>query len=244
MARHAFHTVIAGKPDAAAMSRTEHADPGGCSSNQLTMASSTGRSRDSQVDSTAPQAMAQEGRPPTGNLLRDGGATTSLRGMATSDEVLTVAAAHRLGLVRTDQWPMVAAQLIAAGHDGEALIRVAGLPPSASGWEVDQLLPQLLAELDAPDLDIDGAGEVAARLLATSVGGSGHSVIRALAPLAPDLGYPGGRIGQAYQLSEWLDCDCHEGSQERIDADRFEQDVRRLPRLDIPPALAEALTAS
>lgn len=163
--------------------------------------------------------------------------------MGVGDDVLVVSAAHRLGLVRTDQWPMVAAVLVAAGHDGEALVQAAGLPRGASGWEVDQLVQQLLAELDAPAVDVDQAGEIAARLLALSSRRSSHPVIRALAPLAARLDYPGGRIGQAYQLSEWLDCDCHDGSQERVEADRFEDEVRHLPPLDIPPGLADALTS-
>lgn len=107
---------------------------------------------------------------------------------------------------------------------------------------VDQLVPRLLAELDAPALDVDQAGEVAARLLASSPRRSGHPVVRALAMLAPGLDYPARRIGEAYQLSEWLDCDCHDGSHERADADRFADEVRRLPPLDIPPVLADALT--
>ncbi len=162
--------------------------------------------------------------------------------MATSDDVLAVAAAHRLRLIRTDQWPMVAAQLVAAGHDGEALVHLAGLSRDASGWEVDQLVPAVLDELDVPEVDIDQAGEVAARLLASAPPGSDHPVIRALAPLAPGLNYPDGRIGQAYWLSEWLDCGCHEGSHERLAADTFEEEVRGLPPLRIPPGLAEALT--
>ncbi len=170
-------------------------------------------------------------------------AGVSLLRMGVGDDVLAVSAAHRLGLVRTHQWPMVAAVLVAAGHDGEALVHAAGLPRGASGWQVDQLLPQPLAELGAPAVDVDQAGEIAARLLALSSRKSGHPVIRALAPLAPRLDYPGGRIGQAYQLSEWLDCNCQDGSQERVEADRFEDEVRHLPALDIPPGLADALTS-
>jgi hypothetical protein len=160
------------------------------------------------------------------------------------DDVLAVAAAHRLRMVRTDQWPMVAAVLVGAGHDGDALVELAGLPSTASGWEVDQLVPRALADVDAPDLDLEQTDEVVVRLLAAGLGGgSGHPIIRTLAPFAPGLDYPGGRIGQAYYLSEWLDCDCHEGSQERVDADRFEEEVRRLPPLDIEAALAQALTS-
>ena len=138
---------------------------------------------------------------------------------------------------------MVAALLLASGHDGEALVDLAGLPRAASGWEVDRLVPQMLVEVGVPDLGIVEAGELAARLLASALPDDNYAVIRALAPLAPDLDYPAGRIGEAYQLSEWLDCDCHDGSDERVRASRFEAEVRRLPPLDIPSALADALTA-
>src|SRR6185312_17483736 len=33
-----------------------------------------------------------------------------------------------------------------------------------------------------------------------------HPLLRSLADLARRLDHPGGRIGQAYWLSEWLDC--------------------------------------
>lgn len=162
--------------------------------------------------------------------------------MEVGDEVLSVAAAHRLGLVRTEQWPMVAALLLAAGFDGEALVDLAGRPRAVSGWEVDRLVPRMLEELHAPTVDVEAAGDVAARLLASSPGAVDHPVIRSLALLAPGLDYPGGRIGEAYQLAEWLDCDCHEGSQERLDARAFEAEVRALPPLAIPLSLARALT--
>ena len=72
---------------------------------------------------------------------------------------------------------------------------------------------------------------VVTRLLAAGLGGGlGHPIIWTLAPFAPGLDYAGGRIGQAYYLSEWLDCDCHEGSQERADADRLPWRITRLGR--------------
>jgi hypothetical protein len=108
---------------------------------------------------------------------------------------------------------------------------------------VDQLVPQALREVAVPDLTEDTAADVMARLLALALRGPGHPVIHALAALVPRLDYPGGRIGAAYQLSEWLDCDCHEGSKQREDADRFEDEVARLPPLHIPEAMATALVA-
>lgn len=161
--------------------------------------------------------------------------------MATGDEVLAVAAAHRLGFVRTDAWPMVAAHLLARGHGGEATAELAGLPEAASGWLVDQIVPRVLSEIGADVLNVERAGDVMARLLARGVPPVGHPVIRALAPLAAQLDYPDGRIGQAYFLEEWLDCECHEGSEERRAADDFEAELRRLPPLLVSDGLLAAI---
>ena len=68
------------------------------------------------------------------------------------DEVLAVAAAHHFGLPRTEEWPAVAACLVAAGIEGENTVALAGLPRTASGWEVDQLVPAMLVEAGAPNL--------------------------------------------------------------------------------------------
>lgn len=168
----------------------------------------------------------------------------SVRSMAARDEVLAVAAAHRLGFVRSDNWSMVAAHLLASGHDGEATTELAGLSGPASGWQVDQLVPRLLSAIGADCLDAEQAGEVMARLLAQVFPDDGHPVIRALAPLAGSLDYPGGRIGQAYYLDETLDCECHEGSQERRDADTFEAELRLLPPLDVSDGLLAALVGA
>jgi hypothetical protein len=159
------------------------------------------------------------------------------------DEVLAVAAAHRLGLTRTEEWPTVAAYLVAAGVEGENTVTLAGLPRTASGWEVDQLVPAMLAETGAPTLTDEQAADVVARLLAHGLRRGGHPVIRTLAALAPQLDYPGGPIGEAYWLVEWLDCECHRDSAERDQADRFEEELRGTPRLRIPRQLAEALAA-
>jgi hypothetical protein len=129
------------------------------------------------------------------------------------DEALAVAAAQRLGSVRSDEWPLIAAFLLAAGIDGEGIATLAGLPRSASGWEVDQLVPVALAEAQAPDLTVEQASEVLARVLAHAIPDTGdHQLIRELAEFAPRFDYPGGRIGEAYGLSEYIDCQCHEGS--------------------------------
>lgn len=161
--------------------------------------------------------------------------------MEPGDQVLAVATAQWLRLVRTDRWPLVAAHLLATGHDGPAVVELAGLPKTASGWEVDQLVPAVLADLTAPDLSDEQAGEVAARLLGQGLPQGGHDIIRTLGALAPALDYPGGPIGRAYSLLEWLDCDCHAVSPEREEATVYEAQLRALPPLHISNGLAEAL---
>ena len=103
---------------------------------------------------------------------------------------MAVAAAQRLGLVRTDLGPLVAAYLSAPGYDEPAVVELAGLPQTASGWEVDQLVPAVLTDLQAPELSDEEAGEVAARLLRQGLPRGDHPIIRRLASLAPDLDYP------------------------------------------------------
>jgi hypothetical protein len=161
--------------------------------------------------------------------------------MDDGDEAVAVAAAQRLGLVRTDLWPLVAAHLIAAGYDEPAVVELAGLPHTASGWEVDQLVPAVLTDLQAPELSDEEAGEVAARLLRQGLPRGDHPIIRRLASLAPGLDYPRGPIGQSYGLEEWLDCDCHDGSSERQAATAYEEELRSLPPLRISDGLASAL---
>jgi hypothetical protein len=104
-------------------------------------------------------------------------------------------------------------------------------------------VPTVLAELDAPALTDAAAAAVLAQVLAQGIPPArDHAILRDLAELAPTLDYPGGYIGQAYRLVEWLDCDCHEGSVERAEADAVEVELRALPALRIDPALAAALS--
>jgi len=179
--------------------------------------------------------------PKYGSACRSDGVNVLL--VPTGDEVVAVAAAQRLGWIRSDQWPLVAAYLLAAGIEGDGIAMLAGLPRSASGWEVDQLVPVVLEEARAPALTVAEAADILARMLAREVDDAGnHPLLRNLADLAPGLDYPGGRIGQAYWLSEWLDCECHVGSSERAAADAFEAELRALPPLRMDPALATALS--
>jgi hypothetical protein len=122
-----------------------------------------------------------------------------------ADEVLATAAAAELGLIRSDAWPMVAAHLLTCGHDGADLLALACLGNGSSGWQVDQLVPGTLRDIGAPDLSVEAAGEIIARLLAQDAAAiSDYSLVRTLARLAPDLDYPSGVIGRAYSLDEWL----------------------------------------
>jgi hypothetical protein len=163
-------------------------------------------------------------------------------GAVHDDAVLAVAATHRVGALRSDQWPMVAAHLVAAGFAGADLLTLACLPAAPSGWEVDQLVPGALREIAAPELDAGRAGEVYARVLALA--GSkdqDRPIVRGLAELAAPLGYPTGVIRDAYVVSEWLDCACHEGAPERAEADVLEARFAALPALDLPDGLADTL---
>ncbi len=155
--------------------------------------------------------------------------------------MLAVAAAHRLGVVRTERWPMVAAYLLAAGAGGDAVVTLAGLPASASGWEVDPLVPRVLAEIDAPEVPLPDATEVLARVLAQAYAAApGHAVLRALARLAPAHEYPEGRLTDAFAALDWLDAE-YDVAAARREADEAEAALRALPPLDLPGALAAAL---
>ena len=75
------------------------------------------------------------------------GAGAGVNGALTDDECAVVGAAQQLGLILSSDWPDVAAHLLAQGADGSAVSELAGLPRTASAWSVDQLVPQLFAEL-------------------------------------------------------------------------------------------------
>lgn len=171
-----------------------------------------------------------------------------MNGVLTDDERRVVGAAHQLGLILSSDWPDVAAHLLAQGADGEAASELAGLPRTASPWVVDQLVPQLLAELAIPELPEDRAGDLVARLLGrvadTRPEADKFAAIRALARLSPDLDYPEGAIGDAYYASEWLDCECHTNSPERDAAIALENTLRTSDPLDIDLGLLKAVSAT
>lgn len=155
-------------------------------------------------------------------------------------DITAVSAAQTLGCIRSDRWHMVAAILLDDGFDGEAIVGLSALSSAATGWEVDALIPGALREMNAPTLTVDEAGDVVAGVLAHALPPGNSPVIRFLAQLAPGLDYPGGAIGRAYGLAEWLDCSCHEGSPERSEAARFEEALVCAPsavRMDLATAL-------
>lgn len=103
-------------------------------------------------------------------------------------------------------------------------------------------MPAVLEEARAPTLTVEEASEVLARVLAHEIPDAGdHRLVRELAGLAPGLDYPGGPIGQAYGLSEYIDCECHAESLERAEAASFEARLRATPPLRVDAGLAAAL---
>lgn len=159
------------------------------------------------------------------------------------DAVLAAAAVQQLGVLYRGQWLVVAAQLLIVGFDGPDLVALATLSEGVNGWDIDDLVPGALAELDAPALTVPAAVEVYARLLAMTTGpGTDHQIVRALARLSNPLGHPGGLVTEALVLEDDLDGPGERGAQCRVWADDFEGAIRALPPLDLPPALAAALT--
>ena len=170
-----------------------------------------------------------------------------MNGALTNDERHAIAAAYQLGLMLSSQWPDVAAQLLVQGAEGEAVAELAGLPRTASPWAVDQLVPEVLAELAVAELTTDQAADVIARLLGhvavTRPAADEFAAVRALARLSPDLGYPGGLIGETYYASEWLDCECHADSDERDAAAALEKHLRASVPMAIDSELMAAISS-
>jgi hypothetical protein len=171
-----------------------------------------------------------------------------VNGVLKDDERHAIAAARRLGLLLSSDWPDLAVQLLVQGADGEATAELAGLPHPASPWSVDQLVPGVVAELAVPELSAAQAGDLAGRLFGMAAGArpeaDDFAAIRGLARLCPGLDYPGGLIGDAYYASEWLDCECHADSPDRGAAIALENTLRTGEPLDIDPGLLRALSAS
>lgn len=112
-----------------------------------------------------------------------------------------------------------------------------------NGWDIDDLVPGAPTELDAPTLTVPAAAEVYARLLAmTADAADDHRIVRALAARSSPLDHPGGLIGEAADIADCLDHSGRDGAGHRAAAESFEAALRALPPLDLPRALADALT--
>lgn len=158
------------------------------------------------------------------------------------DETLAVAAMNRLGCLMSDQWPLIASFLVASGAESDGVVALASLTADASGWQIDQLVPEVLSELKLPDLSLDEAAYIMARLMAQGRPGRGnYPIIRALARITPQLDYPDGLLHEAYMSEEFLDCDCHPSG--RREADALESQLQGQPPLRLPVPLALALLA-
>lgn len=157
------------------------------------------------------------------------------------DDVQAVAAFSRLGLIRTDRWPMVAAWLLDSGFKGAAVEQMAALDAHAGAWDIDPLCSGLMEDIGAGDLDDERAALLVGGTFAQVQGASrtGHVLVRRLARLAPSMDYPGGLIGACFQAEEFLDCDCHPDGKQ--DADRLERKLLTEFALDLNPGLAGAL---
>jgi hypothetical protein len=151
-----------------------------------------------------------------------------------ADVLLATAAAVRLHTLRSDQWPSVAAHLIAEGFDGQAVVSLAVLQQPVTGWEIDELLPAALEEISLPDLSPEEAAAVLAPLLARRPGDLPGT--RALARMASWHCYEPDILAMAYALIEWADYDG--GPTGRVDAETFELMLRSLPAPEIPDELA------
>lgn len=158
------------------------------------------------------------------------------------DDAAVVSAFAKLHLIRTDQWPMVGAWLLASGFDGPALVSVAALDRTATAWDVEPLAPDLMREIGASTLTPNDAALIVGATYATAEpqGAAQHTVIRVLAQSAPTLGYPEGWLCECNYAREFLDSDCDPDSTAR--ADDLEHTLRSTVPLEITPGLADALT--
>jgi hypothetical protein len=78
------------------------------------------------------------------------------------------AAAYVLGELHSENAPAAAADALEAGYDGPLLRRLAGLE-RPSGWEIDQILPRVLFELNAKQPSTEQAALVLAKARARRI---------------------------------------------------------------------------
>lgn len=158
------------------------------------------------------------------------------------DDAVAVSAFAKLHQIRTNQWPMVAAWLLMSGFDGQALVSVAALDRSATAWDVEPLVPDLMSEIGAFSLDPNDAALILGATYAKvePEGAAQHAVIRVLARAAPEFDNPEGWLSECNHAEEFLDCDCDADSAAR--ADDLEHTLRSTVPLEITSGLADALT--
>ncbi len=153
------------------------------------------------------------------------------------DDGLAVSAFVKLNRIRTDQWPMVAAYLLASGFDGPALVSMASLDRNATVWDVAPLVPDLMREIDTPPVDWDEAALVfgATWAAADPESAARHRVVRLLGMVSPFLDHFEGLLGECFYAVEFFDDDPDR-------ATALEHRLRTAIRLQIAPGLATALT--
>lgn len=152
---------------------------------------------------------------------------------------MAIAAAHRVGRIPCNRWPNVTAHLVALDVDGPAVVELAALPANPSGWLVDQIIPRVLEELGSPNLSAEAAGDIYATFCAHWMDADEFTVIRHIARLEVELDFPGGLVDEAYELEEYIDCECHASGP--ADAQRFVRRLRAGRGLDLPSPLALVL---
>jgi hypothetical protein len=167
-------------------------------------------------------------------------------GALTDHERHAIAGAHQLGLLRSSQWPDLAAHLLVQGVEGEAVAELAGVSRTASPSAVDHLVTKVLSEVGIPELASRQASDVIARLFgqiaAVQPTVDDFAAVRALARLAPGLDYPEVLVSDAYHAAEWLDCECHVDSHERHSAAALETRLRTSDPLVIDAELLAAMS--
>lgn len=167
-------------------------------------------------------------------------ATSSLEGVSQVDSVRAFAAAHQLRAIKTEDLPMVAAMLVAEGHESEGLLELACLSATSSPWAIDAALAHTLEELGIEPPSLDESSGVVAQLLLLSHPDEDHPVLRRFARLPYRFEPHSDLLFEAMSCAEYLDCDCIPGARER--AHEFEDRIRARPRLDVTTDFADDLT--
>lgn len=118
------------------------------------------------------------------------------------------AALRQLGLLRSDELPLIAAHLL-INLDTPALRQLAGLAGSDT-WLIDRVWPEALDELGVADLDSQQAWKIAVVFLVDALHAgdrSAEEVLRAVARFFVENGYPSWapEASHIYGLEDELD---------------------------------------